>query len=414
MSITSQRPQSRQNQRGRQALNKWINYKQRYLLTNREPQIRVIFDREGNPWIYRLNPQRDSSGNVNIKVPDFIYGVAPIQGLIQEDRATSNKYILNGKIFPPLSPAAEQGHQSVQDEDLQNDIRGTEGINGIRIYNYIDMGLRQFGQFNTFVVDFNNVPLVGQLKGLFMGLKADTVIIKNLNTDKIESIENLFLGQQIFELQFKNCRIGTIENAYRAFSEMKLLKKLDIRCFQFCKTVNLYQAFRDSADLREIILPELKLENGASLTRLFQWCRDLRVVNSEQIKIQGKQHINVRSMFEDTIQLRKLDLRNVDIHGIVAGEDMASDGLNWTLLDSDIIRQVKFDEIHIKYDDKQFNSTPQIKINYIEIYYLIKNIREGRIVFNTGKQIKQYECVSILLDLLGSEILKSVNTIYIY
>lgn len=87
-------------------------------MTNREPQIKVIFDREGNPWIYRLNPQRDSSGNVSIKVPDFIYGVAPIQGLIQEDRATGNKYILNGKIFPPLSPAAEQGHQSVQDEDL--------------------------------------------------------------------------------------------------------------------------------------------------------------------------------------------------------------------------------------------------------------------------------------------------------
>lgn len=414
MSIISQRPQNRQNQNGRQALNKWINYKQRYLLTNREPQIRVIFDREGNPWIYRLNPQRDSSGNVNIKVPDFIYGVAPIQGLIQEDRATGNKYILNGKIFPPLSPAAEQGHQSVQDEDLQNDIRGTEGTKGIRIYNYIDMGLSQFGQFNTFIVDFNNIPLVGQLKGLFIGLKADTVIIKNLNTDKIESIENLFLGQQIFELHFENCRIGTIENAYKAFSEMKLLKKLDIRCFQFCKTVNLQQAFMNSADLREIILPELRLKNGASLTRLFQGCRGLRVVNSEQIKIQGKQHINVRFMFEDTIQLRKLDLRNVDIHGIVAKGDMASDSLKWTLPDSDTVKQVKFDEIHIKYGDKQFSSTPQIKLNYLEIYCLIKNMREGGIGFNTGKQIKQYECISILIGLLGSEILKSADTIYIY
>lgn len=119
-------------------------------------------------------------------------------------------------------------------------------------------------------------------------------------------------------------------------------------------------------------------------------------------------------MFEDTIQLRKLDLRNADIHGIVAKGDMASDSLKWTLPDSDTVKQVKFDEIHIKYGDKQFSSTPQIKLNYLEIYCLIKNMREGGIGFNTGKQIKQYECISILIGLLGSEILKSTDTIYIY
>lgn len=283
----------------------YARYIAKYRMLGQEPPLSILEDSEGRHWIVDLNLAEIEASTYVLQIPKFIEGFLPIKDI-------GSKFEIE-----------KDGVRTVIEFREPSTIHK---LKHMQLYNRVNNG----NKIDTLIVDGNNVPLKGQLKGAFEKLTCKKLVFKNFDAQEIECLDYCLNKSEVEEIDFNGFIQKNIRQIKGTFSSCSNIKQIDIQNFKFGHGLNMQKAFESCTRLREIKLPdtpitvdscsnhkeirvigaELKISRHNGLYRTFFYCAELVKVNTDKIKCNSQ--IDLDMTFCQCEQLESVDLQQID------------------------------------------------------------------------------------------------------
>lgn len=126
--------------------------------------------------------------------------------------------------------------------------------------------------------DFSNVTNMYQM--FMFNVIDDLILPDNFITNKCTTIESLFVGGTMKEINLKGCDLSSVTKFAYAFSQLKNAEVIDLSDSpETAKASTLENMFHKSAKLKRIIFPNLVRGTCRSIYRIFDGCTSLEYLD---------------------------------------------------------------------------------------------------------------------------------------
>lgn len=291
-------------------------YKAKFRLANKEMPMLIEQDDNCNYWIVQLDNIEHSkvaqSNVCELVIPKFIHGFKPIDQILEVTDSLYRKYKLLDKSFSNLYKRMLSNREKDIHDATQEALFTQHAVKRQMIH---QVNIVRVSGLDAVIVDGNNIPLHGQLSGMFTHIGAKELIFKNFNACGITDISGAFSYSQFERIDFSGFNQQCIQNIDSAFLNCDKLEKIDLSMLKINKLESMTDVFAQCRKLEEIKLPRIELHRMAMLKNTFIDCVNLEEVNTEQLiapNRQGKASIELRLTFTNCKKLKKINLSNIE------------------------------------------------------------------------------------------------------
>lgn len=279
-------------------------YIQKYSILGKEPPLTIVADDNGDYWIVQLTVDQDTH---ELNIPKFVTGFKPLLDIVELDIETDKVTQLD-KTFTKVANDMQEALSNKENNKL------------------IDIGLRELdleskhimstplNKGTKLVINGNNIPLRGQLKGMFSFMDVSELVFKDFNGEGIESLDSAFRCGQFKQIDFSGFKSKNIQSLEKTFDECMALKEVDISNLKVKPLKSIHRMFCECHSIKHIKLPKIYMLEDGNASFAFDQCRQLISVNTQEIHQQG--NISMQFMFDQCLKLEDIDISNISAQHI--------------------------------------------------------------------------------------------------
>ena len=279
-------------------------YIQKYSILGKEPPLTIVADDNGDYWIVQLTADQDTR---ELNIPKFVTGFKPLLDIVELDIEKDTVTQLD-KTFTKVANEMQEALDNKENNKL------------------IDIGLRELGleskhtipiPFNKgtkLVINGNNIPLRGQLKGMFSFMTVSELVFKDFNGEGIESLDSAFRCSCFKQIDFSGFKSKNIQSLEKTFDECMLLEEVDISNLKVKPLKSIHRMFCECLSITHIKLPKIYMLKDGIASFAFDGCASLVSVNTQEIHQKGS--IDIKFMFDECRKLEEINISNISAQHI--------------------------------------------------------------------------------------------------
>lgn len=291
---------------------RYQRYLNKYKLADKEPPLKIVQDDHGEYWIIDICLDGIKAREYELNIPSFVTGFKSILDIVDFEPGTYKIELLDGN-FKQTYKIIEA---SIDKQHLKDGLAGTfikereferSQHTASPLY-YKVRGIKRL------IINGNNLPLKGTLRGMFSHFNVDQIIFKDFNAKEITSIKNGFRCSTFKYIDFSGFHQEAIDNIDQAFENCTKLTELDISNIKLKPTSSINYLCSDCSALKTVSLPKINLIKNCQAEFAFYGCSSLTYVNTQNIY--QSNNINMYVMFGCCTSIESIDLSNISINHI--------------------------------------------------------------------------------------------------
>ena len=300
-------------------------YIQKYSILGKEPPLTIVADDNGDFWIVQLTVDQDTH---ELNIPKFVTGFKPLLDIVELDIEKDTVTQLD-KTFTKVANEMQEALDTKENNKL------------------IDIGLRELGleskhiipiplnKGTKLVINGNNIPLRGQLKGMFSFMTVSELVFKDFNGEGINSLDSTFRCSWFKQIDFSGFKSKNIQSLEKTFDECMLLEEVDISNLKVKPLKRIHRMFCECHSITHIKLPKIQMLEDGNASFAFDECASLVSVNTQEIYQEGS--IDIKFMFGACRKLEDIDISNISAQHIASESSITG-----AFSDCDKLKRIQF------------------------------------------------------------------------